>query len=70
MKATTHAAPTMGRTQRQARQGYVCPATRICSTGVSDESVRRDVRTTLPVKAARPLDRISTGVAVIRGPGE
>ena len=45
-----------------------CSAARLYSTSVSDESVRLDVRTTLPVTAARLLEDISTGVPVIRGP--
>ena len=43
-------------------------AARIRSTDVSDESVHLDVRTTLPVKAARLLEGISNDVPVIRDP--
>ena len=57
----------MGRTQ-PSPTSCDCSAARICATGVSEESVRWDVRTTLPVTAARLLDGISTGVPVTRGP--
>ena len=52
------------------RAACVCSVARSCSTDISDESVHLDVRTTLPVKAARLLDGISTGVPVTRATRE
>ena len=47
---------------------YACSAARICSTGASEESVRLDVRTTLPVTRRVRSTASPPGVPVIRGP--
>ena len=65
--ATTHAALAMGR--RSVSRGRLRPLGGAHQfNGVSDESVRLDVRTTLLVTAPRLLDGISTSFPVIRGP--